>query len=231
MTTRDDDISGQYASPPCFMHELGENYDGFVPSSAVQQWTDVARWRKAERERLITDRLAIKPEARKQYAKQIIRKLDAIIGSPIGYVVSAYWPFRGEPDLRPWIESLHARGGQFAFPVVVERNAPLIFRVWAPGAPLKRGVWNIPIPDESAEEVVPDIVIAPVVGFDPHCYRLGYGGGFFDRTLKVIGGESRVFGVGYSQQAIPTIYAQPHDIPMEAIITESDTIHPVAAAA
>lgn len=231
MTTQDDDISAQYASPPCFMHELDENYAGLVSRPAMRQWTDVVRWRKAERERLITGRLAIEPEVRKRYAEHIIKKLDAIIGTPIGYVVSAYWPFRGEPDLRPWIESLHARGGQFALPVVVERNAPLIFRIWAPGSPLKRGVWNIPIPDEKAEEVIPDIVIAPVVGFDPQCYRLGYGGGFFDRTLQIIGGNARVFGVGYSQQAIPTIYAQRHDIPMEAIITERDTIHPAVLAA
>lgn len=228
MTPQDDDISAQYASPPCFMHELDENYTVVASEPAAQQCKDVARWRKAERERLIAGRLAIDPEVRKSHAKQIIKKLDGIIGTPIGYIVSAYWPFRGEPDLRPWIGSLHARGAQFALPVVAERNKPLIFRLWSPGASLIRGIWNIPIPDGTAEEVVPDIVIAPVVGFDPQCCRLGYGGGYFDRTLELIGGNARVFGVGYSQQAIPTIYAQPHDIPMEAIITERETVHPCA---
>jgi 5,10-methenyltetrahydrofolate synthetase len=75
--------------------------------------------------------------------------------------------------------------------------------------------------------VIPDIVIAPVVGFDPLCYRLGYGGGFFDRTLESFRRKVRIIGVGYAQSAIPTIYPQSHDIPMDAIITERETAHPV----
>lgn len=176
---------------------------------------------------MIADRLSISPDLRNRYAANIIKRLDAIIGSPIGYVVSGYWPFRGEPDLRPWIESISARGGQFALPVVVERHKPLIFRLWTPGAPLIRGIWNIPVPDDSAEEVTPDIVIAPVVGFDPRCYRLGYGGGYFDRTLEVIGTRAKMLGVGYAQQAVHTIHAQSHDIPMDAVVTERETIHPL----
>ena len=224
--TVQDDAPAQFASPPCFMHELDENYIGVRSETHSQQTQDVARWRKSERQRLIAERLAIEPGTRKRYSAAIIRKLDAIIGTPIGYVVSGYWPLRGEPDLRPWVESLHARGGQFALPVVVERNKPLIFRLWSPGAPLIRGFWNIPVPNEQAEEVVPDIIIAPVVGFDSKCYRLGYGGGYFDRTLEVADQTECVLGVGYAQQAIPTIYAQSHDIPMDAIVTECETFHP-----
>ncbi len=74
--------------------------------------------------------------------------------------------------------------------------------------------------------VIPDIVIAPVVGFDPQCYRLGYGGGFFDRTLEAVGRRERVLGVGYAQQSIPTIYAQSHDIAMDAVVTEREVFHP-----
>ena len=208
------------------MHELDENYTRIASESAVRPPQDVARWRKSERERLIADRLAIEPELRKRHAASIIKRLEAIIGNPIGYVVSGYWPFRGEPDLRPWIEKIHARGGQFALPVVVERHKPLIFRLWAPGAPLKRGVWNIPIPDDGAEEVIPDIVIAPVVGFDARCFRLGYGGGFFDRTLELVGKRERILGVGYARQAIQTIHPGPHDIPMDAVVTEEGTVYP-----
>jgi 5-formyltetrahydrofolate cyclo-ligase len=224
--TVQDDAPAQFASPPCFMHELDENYIGVQSETHSPQTRDVARWRKSERQRLIAERLAIEPGMRKRYSAEIIRKLDAIIGTPIGYVVSGYWPLRGEPDLRPWVESLHARGGQFALPVVVERNKPLIFRLWSPGVPLIRGFWNIPVPNEQAAEVVPDIVIAPVIGFDSKCYRLGYGGGYFDRTLEAIGRTERVLGVGYAQQAIPTIYAQSHDMPMDAIVTERETFHP-----
>lgn len=208
------------------MHELDENYTGIASESAVRPPQDVARWRKSERERLIADRLAIEPDLRKRHAASIIKRLEAIIGNPIGYVVSGYWPFRGEPDLRPWIEKIHARGGQFALPVVVERHKPLIFRLWAPGAPLKRGVWNIPIPDDGAEEVIPDIVIAPVVGFDARCFRLGYGGGFFDRTLELVGKREKILGVGYARQAIRTIHPESYDIPMDAVVTEEGTVYP-----
>lgn len=226
MTSHNDDIPAAYASPPCFMHELDQNYICVSSELVAQQHQDVARWRKAERERLIFARRAIDPTTRAQHARKIETRLDALIGSPLGYIVSGYWPFRGEPDLRQWAESIHGRGGQFALPVVVKRNQPLIFRLWAPGAPLERGVWNIPIPADGAKEVIPDIVIAPVVGFDPLCYRLGYGGGFFDRTLESIGRSVRVLGVGYAQQSISTIYAQPHDIPMDAVITERAVVYP-----
>ncbi|MDZ5698707.1 5-formyltetrahydrofolate cyclo-ligase, partial [Chelativorans sp. M5D2P16] len=115
-----------------------------------------------------------------------------------------------------------------ALPVVVRRGAPLIFRAWAPGGPLEKGVWNIPVPPESAEEIIPDILIAPVVGFDPSCYRLGYGGGFFDRTLAALSRRPRVLGVGYSQAAIQTIYPQPHDIALDLVITEEGITTPAA---
>jgi 5-formyltetrahydrofolate cyclo-ligase len=80
-------------------------------------------------------------------------------------------------------------------------------------------VWNIPVP-ETTEEVVPDIVIAPLVGFDQACYRLGYGGGFFDLTLATMKNSPLKLGVGYRQQALPTIHPQPNDIPMDMVITE-----------
>ena len=88
----------------------------------------------------------------------------------------------------------------------------------------ERGVWNIPVPRANAKIVLPDVVIAPLVGFDPSCYRLGYGGGFFDRTLAVLHTAPRVFGVGYSQAALATIYPQPHDIPMDVVVTEDQVI-------
>ncbi|MDB5377350.1 MAG: 5-formyltetrahydrofolate cyclo-ligase [Rubritepida sp.] len=208
-----------YASPACFLHEVDPDYLGHAPEPDAEQRRDVARWRKAERERLIALRLAVDPETRRQETERIAARLDAAIGEVAGRIVSAYWPFRGEPDLRAWLERVHARGGRCALPVVVEKARPLVFREWRPGAPLAQGVWNIPIPAEGAE-VVPDIVIAPVVGFDPGAYRLGYGGGFFDRTLAAMPVKPLVLGVGTSRAAIPTIFPQPHDIPMDMIITE-----------
>ena len=223
MSPGDNDHSGGYASPPCFMHELDPSHGG-APVDP-EQVADVKRWRKAERERLIGERLAMKSDERRAHGARIAGTLEELIGDPAGLTVSAYWPFRGEPDLRGLLESVASRGGHAALPIVVEKGRPLVFRTWRQGEPLARGVWNIPIP-EGGEEVVPDVVISPVVGFDPLCYRLGYGGGFFDRTLAALPKKPRVLGVGYRLQAIPTIYPQPHDIPMDLIVTEEGVVAP-----
>jgi 5,10-methenyltetrahydrofolate synthetase len=155
------------------------------------------------------------------YAERISRHLDTLIGDPAGLIVSAYWPFRGEPNLLAWLKALSDRGARTALPIVVAKKSPLLFRLWREGDQLTRGVWNIPIP-AGGEEVRPHIVIAPVVGFDSGCYRLGYGGGFFDRTLATLPQSTIAIGVGYSQAAIPTIHPQVFDIPMRHIATESE---------
>jgi 5,10-methenyltetrahydrofolate synthetase len=177
-------------------------------------------WRKAQRERLIAQRLAMPVAERRRWSRQIEVLLESAIGSVLGLTVGAYSPYRGEPVLRDLLKSIVARGGRTALPVVLERGRPLVFRLWAPGDPIERGAWGIPIPGEQAEIVVPEVLIAPVVGFDPVCFRLGYGGGFYDRTLASLAKRPRVFGVGYAQAAIPTIHPLPHDIPMDVIITQ-----------
>jgi 5-formyltetrahydrofolate cyclo-ligase len=98
---------------------------------------------------------------------------------------------------------------------VVAKAAPLIFRLWQDGAKLARGVWEIPVPPFEAPEVTPDIVLAPVVGLGAGNYRLGYGGGFYDRTLARLGAQGlspRTIALGYGFQAIPTIFPLPHDV-------------------
>ncbi|RUX43324.1 5-formyltetrahydrofolate cyclo-ligase [Mesorhizobium sp. M4A.F.Ca.ET.020.02.1.1] len=212
---RDEQGPAQYASPPCFMHELDPEFR--VP---LTDWSDVRRWRKAERERLIAARLAVSADARAAMSTRIAVGLDALVGDIGGRMVSLYWPFRGEPDLRPWMASINERGGRTALPVVIEKGQPLVFRAYRPGDRLEKGVWNIPIPAEG-DPVLPDIVISPIVGIDPGKYRLGYGGGFFDRTLAAMPFRPLVIGVGYELQRIPTIYPQPHDIPMSKVVTEA----------
>ena len=194
-------------------------------SIAASQKAELLHWRRAERQRLIASRLAMSVNQRHSHSERIAAGLAEAVGDVHGRTVGVYWPFRGEPNLRRWMELVLARGGTCALPVVVQRHAPLVFREWHPGAKLIRGVWNIPVPADGAE-VVPDIVIAPVVGFDPTCYRLGYGGGFYDRTLAAITGQLRVIGVGYVRAAMPTIRPQPHDIPMRVIVTEQGIVAP-----
>ena len=210
--------SSTFSSPPCFAHELDPNFDGSFSVSDDQQKLDVARWRNAERERLIAARLTVPAEDRARCAGEVAGELDRIIRPGPGMVISLYWPFKGELDLRSWMASACAKGAVIALPIVEEKAKPLTFRPWTPETPMERGVWNILQP-EGGTTIVPDIVISPLVGHDPECFRLGYGGGFFDRTLAGLPSRRMVIGVGHPSSAIPTIFPQPHDVPMDVIVT------------
>jgi 5-formyltetrahydrofolate cyclo-ligase len=135
-------------------------------------------------------------------------------------LVGFYWPFKGEYDVLPIARSLHARGTKLALPVVVEKGQPLVFREWRPDARLVPGIWGIPVPADGGV-VEPDALIVPLVGFDQDGYRLGYGGGYYDRTLAAMRKKPLTIGVGFELAALTTIHPQPHDIPMDAIVTEA----------
>jgi 5,10-methenyltetrahydrofolate synthetase len=215
--TQDPDDEEAGGSPPCFLHEIGP--DG-APVDA-QQARDVARWRKAERSRLIALRCALPAEDRALHTAAIVCKLDEMISARSNEIVSVYWPIRGEPDLRSWMRDACLRGLRVALPIAVELGRPMTFREWRPDSAMARGLWKIPYP-ASGPDVVPTTVLAPLVGFDSKCYRLGYGGGFFDRTLAAMRSKPVVIGVGYPQTQIHTIFPQRHDVPMNWIVTGNE---------
>lgn len=212
----DDEESG--GSPPCFLHEIGP---GGAPVD-MQQAKDVARWRKSERSRLIDLRSAVPLEERALHTAAIVRKLEEMIPAQPNEIVSVYWPIRAEPDLRPWMRAACGRGLRVALPVAVQLGQPMTFREWRPDANMARGLWKIPYPAEGPE-VLPTTVLAPLVGFDAACYRLGYGGGFFDRTLAAMTRKPVVIGLGYPQLRIPTIFPQCHDIAMDWILVGTES--------
>jgi 5-formyltetrahydrofolate cyclo-ligase len=209
--------NGIPASSPCMLHELES--DGGPGIDPVQA-RDVANWRKAQRERLLRERSALSQEYRAQQALAIARAVEAILADLPPVILSLYWPIRAEPDLRAWMGTLAANGVRLALPVALALAQPLQFREWRPHARLARGLWKIPYPADGAE-LDPTVVIAPLVGFDRACYRLGYGGGFFDRTLAQRSPRPLAIGVGYPSAAMDTIYPQAHDIPMDWIVTGS----------
>lgn len=223
MPDNDDANSCRYASSPCLAHEIDPTY--FDPLAVdPQQALDVSRWRKAERAWLLAQREALPVSVRQAAAKAIAEHLDEYIiqrfGSIAGLTISGWCPVKAELDLRGWLGRLAARDARAAMPVVVKRAAPLAFRLWTPETPMERGSWHIPVPAETSD-VVPGVMLSPVVGWDPSGHHLGYGGGYFDRTLAALSPRPMAIGIGLDAARIVTIFPQPHDIPMAAIITET----------
>ena len=141
MTPADEDRAGLAVARSRRRPASCMNWTPLIRASRVDPVAaqDVARWRKAERERLIAARLALGIGEREANAKHIAQSLDQIVSNCAAPVVSIYWPFRGEPDLRSWMAILHARGICVALPVVLAKGQPLQFREWEPSAPLARG--------------------------------------------------------------------------------------------
>jgi 5,10-methenyltetrahydrofolate synthetase len=209
----EDDSEG--GSAPCLLHELSADGTAVVDP---QQARDVARWRKVQRERLLAERMATPGTLRGQRTAALQEQLSLIVPAD-GRIVSLYWPIRGEPDLRDWMRARCEQGMRIALPVATAYGRPLEFREWRPGEKMARGLWKIPYPADGPE-VQPGIVIAPLVGFDRQGFRLGYGGGFFDRTLARLAPRPLVIGLGYASSALDTIFPQPHDIGMDWIVTD-----------
>lgn len=149
------------------------------------------------------------------------RHLTARVDLGAYEVIGIYWPMRGEIDVRELARLQADRGGLIALPVVVAPAAPVEFWRWVPGMTMRHGVWNIPIPAER-EVVVPQALIVPLVGYDAKRYRLGYGGGYYDRTLAASRARPVCIGLGYKEARLDSIYPQPHDVPMDMIITDDE---------
>jgi 5-formyltetrahydrofolate cyclo-ligase len=138
--------------------------------------------------------------------------------------IGLYWPVAGEFDARTamarWLAADPARGA--ALPVVVKPHAPMAFHAWSAHAPMKEGRYRIPVPAEE-HVVVPDLLLIPCVGFDADRYRLGYGGGYYDRTLAAWPDSKRpvTIGIAYESGRCPALPRESHDMPLDAIVTES----------
>lgn len=176
-------------------------------------------WRKTQRERLIAARERVTPEQLEAWRHRIDRSLELSFPGLAGAKVAFCWPIKGEYDARHLAKTLRDRGTLTALPVVVAPKNPLIFREWHPGVPLATGALDIPYPANSAE-VVPDVVLLPMNGWDQQGYRLGYGAGFFDRTLAALPKRPVVVGVTYELARMDTIHPQPWDIPADYVVTE-----------
>lgn len=190
-----------------------------------QTYLDVNRFRKAERARLYAKRKSITSTDKHAFTRSITKNLKKSLADRHFKTIAIYWPIRGEPDLRPIMSELSMQGYTVLLPVVLAKNEPLIFRPWSQGCSMIRGIWRIPIP-EIGEPHYPDVIISPLLGFDAGHFRLGNGGGYYDRTLAIMQHKPVLIGVGYEHAKIETIFPMPWDIPMDFIVTEKDTYGP-----
>jgi 5-formyltetrahydrofolate cyclo-ligase len=224
----DDDDRETFSSPACSMHEFADDLLPLrpdlpslasTPGGGVTDWPAVKTWRAQMRPALIARRTALSIKDRQERGERAKARLDAEIDLAPHRVLGIYWPIRAEIDVRDIAIRHIEAGGIAALPVVVRKNAPVEFWPWEPGTSMRRGFWNIPVP-ASGTAVRPDALIIPLVGFDAACFRLGYGGGYYDRTLAALSPLPLRIGIAYAETQIATIYPQPHDVPMSVVVTD-----------
>jgi 5,10-methenyltetrahydrofolate synthetase len=207
----------EYASPACLAHELDAAYRDAEQIDGETR-RDVMRWRKSERYRLYRLREQMTGTEREHAQGRISSALSDLLTARAVASIAAYWPIRGEPDLRPWMTEFAASGKDIALPVMTAANQPLKFARWRPGDAMRRGYRGIAEP-ASTDWITPELVIVPLLGVDAHNYRLGNGGGYFDRSLAAAVPRPIAVGVGFENARIETIYPLPHDIAMDVVIT------------
>lgn len=192
---------------------------GVSDEPASSSWDDIKAWRKRTREALIAQRIASPSHLRLAAGEHARRRLTENVDLSRYRTLGIYWPIRGEIDVRDLARKHVADGGRIGLPVVVTRSAPVEFWEWRPGSRMGRGLWDIPIPHER-QLVHPEALIVPLVGFDAAGYRLGYGGGYYDRTIAAATQRPFCMGLGFEAGRVATISPQPHDMRMDVIATD-----------
>jgi len=183
------------------------------------QEEELKAWRKSERARLIAARVALSAPELERLRLRMDAHLQRAFPGLATARLALCWPIKGEYDARHLARTLRERGALTALPVVVAAKQPLLFREWHPGTELAKGPLDIPYPVNSPA-VVPNAVLLPMNGWDQAGYRLGYGGGFFDRTLASLAKKPAVIGVTYELAKMETIHPQSWDIPVDWVVTE-----------
>jgi 5-formyltetrahydrofolate cyclo-ligase len=177
------------------------------------------KWRTERRVDLIARRIAAIAADHARWSVEIDCHIASLLTNVAAKTIGFCWPYQAEYDARVQVLDCLERGARGALPVVIAPSTPLIFREWTLETKMALGVYDIPVPLDTSQ-IVPDIILIPLVGFDAEGYRLGYGGGFFDRTLAAMIPRPIIIGVGFELSRLPTIYPQWHDIPVDYVVTE-----------
>ncbi len=182
----------------------------------VRDWV---AWRQVQRQKLVASRQAITGAERFAAEQQIHERLLSLLAPMPASIISFYMPIKGELNCQPLIEELLNRGWRAALPKIIGKDTALQFRQWTPDTEMQPEIWDIPVPQNTAE-LVPDVLLIPMVGFDQQRHRLGNGGGFYDRSLAGISPTPLAIGVGLESLKLEDIQPQPHDIAMDFVVTE-----------
>jgi len=193
--------------------------------------SETAEWKQRER-RAAADRRAQAFASLPQAGQDLAARFHDAVHLPRGAVVSGYWPLDGELDIRPLLHQIHEQGHPIGLPVVKGKGQPLLFRRWTPGTVLVQGSFKVMTPPEGAPEIEPDVLLVPLLAFDHAGYRLGYGGGFYDRTLEKrrhgahsggthSGHRVLAIGVAYAAQETDSLPRGPFDQRLDWIVTEA----------
>lgn len=162
-------------------------------------------------------------------ASSAIARLGAdLLGDGGGRTIAGFHAYRSEIDVSPLLTTLAEKGWVTALPIIQAADAPLLFRRWQPGDETIPGHFGIHIPHDGAELVTPDILLLPMLAFDRRGYRLGYGGGYYDRTLELLRQTSAVTAIGtaFAGQEVDEVPRGPHDQPLDWILTEAGALYP-----
>ncbi|PKO90633.1 MAG: 5-formyltetrahydrofolate cyclo-ligase [Betaproteobacteria bacterium HGW-Betaproteobacteria-10] len=192
----------------------------------TQSNEDSTAWRWVLRREMVARRAALGELTHDELSARIVAHLRAALAPPS--VLAFCWPIKFEPDVRAIVEAWTMAGSRAALPVVVHANAPLAFREWSAETPLVADRYGIPTPTSGAW-LRPTLILLPLNGFDAAGYRLGYGGGYFDRTLAALAPRPLAVGVGFEINRLASIRPESHDQRLDWIVTEAGAFRPVAA--
>ena len=164
---------------------------------------------------------AMWPDRRAEASRAAAANFFEGVALTSGQMVAAYWPIRDELDVKPVLTRLMDDGQPVCLPVVVGDGLPLELRLWQPGAALYPSGFGTLAPDELAPIVEPDMILMPLLGFDKQGTRLGYGGGYYDRTLTRLTKKPKLVGFAFALQEFDHIPRDSHDVPLDAVVTEN----------
>jgi 5-formyltetrahydrofolate cyclo-ligase len=196
------------------------------PRSEAHDEPGVAAIKAAFRAAAVSRRAAAAAAAGPEASLRLRDHVLAAISCVPDAIVSAFLPIDVEIDPRPLMRVLHERGHRVVVPVVRGRGKPLLFRLWAPDSALVTGVFGVAVPPPGAPEHDPDVLIVPLLAFDRRGHRMGYGAGFYDRTLAVLKERSPILavGVGYAGQEVAEVPTGSHDVPLDLVVTDREII-------